>query len=914
MSINYKDRIKTKLSKNGAYGAIYEDIMTKPSTYFEELRKDDTVKMFFDFDRVGTALTNDQKRELCLENARLMKDVFENDNIQTAGKLKDPFVFTVEDGSRDSTSGFKNSLHQKFPHLSSTWNKDHKHLFLKCKERAEKNSSRYPLVTSNGKYVFDHNVYHATQLFRMLGCYKKAEEKTVPLTLLDSKTPITEKEFRQSLLTCSDPSEPCLLFKVPPKRRGKVYDEKDKKSAIEALHTIDANGSYNKWSKAAFQFKTVFRDDVERGEKEYLAWCRTGDVKFTTDEDVHSRWVSTDVYGNRTTDPIQALRALGADKRSHKKKKIGVTEAEIAVIMTDVVRERVRLTNPKADEGRVWDEKKCLWIKSHRDHIISACADMTAQYVAAQIKERKDGKSVEKNEEIDKFTEIISSLRSWTPSHHIFRFASKNLVDTTLEEKINIDSPWELPLPDGKILDIRSLETRQRTQEDLYDCECNASFGRKQQFEIERAELLQVLERHLPCGHAEHDRVEKHLEEMELGEMKDFKNPDLPALIRLLELPFEYGKEGTKDPDVIRRVEVEAAFANLYKRNFPQSWKYADTLMGEPSKSNYFARLMGYSMTACTEDRHTYIHFGQGQGGKTSYKNVMQKILGEMYVEAEQSVLFGAPKSSENAHSSHMVACKGKRFVSVSEPLRTDRYDAHKLRIAGGHRESKGVRQINTASSSMMVHGKFHSNTNFYNFWEMDDCAASDRVWVLTYLSRFADSYSQVRKVGKTMRKFGEVRVMEADGDFTDKFYTPGEALNELFTMLVYAAHEVWMFQPMFKKKLPVPYVVQKDTLQYTFQNDTMGKFTSEYLSQPQDTTTTPLSLIYSAYKNWAQLRGCKPKGQDSFEGSLSAKGYVVEDGEVDCTLVKKDGFYPPVQSSNFSNKRKRDDADPDNE
>jgi hypothetical protein len=155
---------------------------------------------------------------------------------------------------------------------------------------------------------------------------------------------------------------------------------------------------------------------------------------------------------------------------------------------------------------------------------------------------------------------------------------------------------------------------------------------------------------------------------------------------------------------------------------------------------------------------------------------------------------------------------------------------------------------------------------------------------------------------------------MEADGDFTDKFYTPGEALNELFTMLVYAAHEVWMFQPMFKKKLPVPYVVQKDTLQYTFQNDTMGKFTSEYLSQPQDTTTTPLSLIYSAYKNWAQLRGCKPKGQDSFEGSLSAKGYVVEDGEVDCTLVKKDGFYPPVQSSNFSNKRKRDDADPDNE
>jgi hypothetical protein len=112
------------------------------------------------------------------------------------------------------------------------------------------------------------------------------------------------------------------------------------------------------------------------------------------------------------------------------------------------------------------------------------------------------------------------------------------------------------------------------------------------------------------------------------------------------------------------------------------------------------------------------------------------------------------------------------------------------------------------------------------------------------------------------MRKFGEVRVMEADGDFTDKFYTPGEALNELFTMLVYAAHEVWMFQPMFKKKLPVPYVVQKDTLQYTFQNDTMGKFTSEYLSQPQDTTTTPLSLIYSAYKNWAQLRGCKPKGQ----------------------------------------------------
>jgi hypothetical protein len=643
-----------------------------------------------------------------------------------------------------------------------------------------------------------------------------------------------------------------------------------------------------------------------------------GDDKFKSEDDVKKRWDSTHIVDFHCRDPIESLRTLGKkeerkrekeEKKKEKKAKKMVPDEQVGEFMLPFAKQLVRVTNDEKQGGRLFNETTLLWQKSSNKTLVQAVARKARESLTQTIEEMEND-----NEDIPReLFDMKTALQSWTKISNGFKFIAFKLLDEDFADKMNVTSAWDFPTKDGKILNFQTLIERRRNQDDLFDCESVAAFVPNPKFEDERAELLLLVHDEVKEGKPR-ERLAPYLRDF--GMMSDEKSKQ----------PLE-----DSECNVVFRQEVEEEFDKLYRKYFPRAHRFLESLiMDSVPKRNYFRRLQGYSMTASTDDRHTYVGFGTGSGGKTSHKNAMKLIMGKMFCEAELAVIFEAPKAAENAHSAHTMACKNKRYVSVSEPKRTDKYDGRKLRVSGGDKESQGSRQINQESGCLEYFAKFHSNTNWHNYWETDDCAGRDRIWTIVHLTRFRDQYNSERShMMKTMRKYGEVQEMDADSEFAALFAQSGEVLNELFTMYAYSANECWLLQPVFQNKLPVPQIVIKDTNTYCMEHDIIGKFVLDCLSpvtredekkvrdykevvgsgfEEEEDDKKPekkaeLAEVYKRYREWCELRGCKPKGCDAFAASLSAKGYVIDENLVNCELRQVDrdkAFYPPTS------KRKR--------
>jgi P4 family phage/plasmid primase-like protien len=165
------------------------------------------------------------------------------------------------------------------------------------------------------------------------------------------------------------------------------------------------------------------------------------------------------------------------------------THRSIAGIFYKVwMKENMKINNSKDMSVHIWCPKKKLWeehgreilipvvgrvlspiYKKKRDKLYKRLEELTEE----QIK-NKEGELI--HAKIKKVQKLYLNVNSAPFCGHVCKFIIDFGVDKDFESKVINKTPHELPIKGGKVIDLKTLEIRERTQEDFWSFECNVDF------------------------------------------------------------------------------------------------------------------------------------------------------------------------------------------------------------------------------------------------------------------------------------------------------------------------------------------------------------------------------------------------------------------------------------------------------
>lgn len=149
----------------------------------------------------------------------------------------------------------------------------------------------------------------------------------------------------------------------------------------------------------------------------------------------------------------------------------------LSTIFANKRKDTVRICDDNGN-GYIWDEKTKLWLEKSANHIINLISPELKQDVDALLTRIKnENKSLDDEEKIPIMA--LLAIRGYIVSHsgsaHIHRKLITKLYDKEFITKIN-SVPYELPIKDGKVIDLRNGSVRERTINDYYKFECPVSY------------------------------------------------------------------------------------------------------------------------------------------------------------------------------------------------------------------------------------------------------------------------------------------------------------------------------------------------------------------------------------------------------------------------------------------------------
>ena len=144
----------------------------------------------------------------------------------------------------------------------------------------------------------------------------------------------------------------------------------------------------------------------------------------------------------------------------------------------------VRITSQKDLTCFIWNDETKLWVEHGREKL---CKIISEQVVPIYVKLGQDlfsdlhqttDKVEEKlyNEKIKQVQKMIGNLKSTPYINNIAKAVAGYDIDKDFETKVINRKADELPLKNGKVINLKNLEVRDRCFTDYWSFECNASF------------------------------------------------------------------------------------------------------------------------------------------------------------------------------------------------------------------------------------------------------------------------------------------------------------------------------------------------------------------------------------------------------------------------------------------------------
>lgn len=136
-------------------------------------------------------------------------------------------------------------------------------------------------------------------------------------------------------------------------------------------------------------------------------------------------------------------------------------------IIYEAFKGRVYMSGP--NYGYVYDGVKRLWEKKPLSYMNTMTTEFLSFYIRNQISRKHE------NNVYEKLSKTFNCVLKIDYGERVFKLVSPKLLNYDFHSKLN-SSPNELPIKDGIIINLKTLETRIRTENDLFDFEVNCRF------------------------------------------------------------------------------------------------------------------------------------------------------------------------------------------------------------------------------------------------------------------------------------------------------------------------------------------------------------------------------------------------------------------------------------------------------
>ena len=299
-------------------------------------------------------------------------------------------------------------------------------------------------------------------------------------------------------------------------------------------------------------------------------------------------------------------------------------------------------------------------------------------------------------------------------------------------------------------------------------------------------------------------------------------------------IDLKSGEAFDPDPSIL----VSKAIATDYcaKSECPNFEAFVnDIFEGEQDLIGYVQRAIGYGLTGSTAEQCLFILIGDGANGKSTFVNVISKLLGDYSKAAASQTLVAKGSTSVG---DDLVDLVGARFIPVSETEEGEALAEAKIKQMTGGDVLK-ARPLYGKYIQFSIIGKIFLATNSLPQINNTDHGIWRRIQAIPFNRTFTAE--------------------EQDKDLGSKL------TKELSGILNWAIQGCLDWQ---EQGLNPPQVVLDQVATYKTEMDSIAKFVEQECDIDPN-TKYPASKLYEAYRHFCQAIGRKPQSTNAFKKAL---------------------------------------------
>ena len=282
----------------------------------------------------------------------------------------------------------------------------------------------------------------------------------------------------------------------------KEYNTEDKVEIVNLLMPLLSDKRADDradWMKVLFLLKNILNND--EGKNIWLEFSKRSE-KFYENQCINL-WEKTKIvsekslslgslyYWAKLDNPKLYKNVLGEVRQiTHKKSlddSLDGSHYDLAKLFNEVYGyENVRITSQKDLTNFIWNVKEKLWKESGKETLKKVISDkLTPMYVKvcidlinkiAECDKADKGRDAMLNARLKRAQKMVGNLKSSPYINNVASAIGGYDIDKDFETKVMNKSKHELPIKDGKIINLKTLEVRGRVKEDYWSFECPVSF------------------------------------------------------------------------------------------------------------------------------------------------------------------------------------------------------------------------------------------------------------------------------------------------------------------------------------------------------------------------------------------------------------------------------------------------------
>ena len=294
------------------------------------------------------------------------------------------------------------------------------------------------------------------------------------------------------------------------------------------------------------------------------------------------------------------------------------------------------------------------------------------------------------------------------------------------------------------------------------------------------------------------------------------------------------GRSITPNPDFL--VSKALSISHSVQAECPNFRKFLNDVFEEDSELIEFVqRAIGYSLTGSTAEQCLFIMIGDGANGKSTFINVMNKLLGSYGTTAASQTLIANGGASVG---DDLVDLIGARLITVSE--------------------TEEGQSLAEAKIKQMTGGDTLKGRPLYGNWVQFSIIG--KLWLAT--NNLPQINNTDHGIWRRIKAIPFNRTFSADEQ--DK-YLSDKLIAELPGILNWAIEGCLEWQ---KDGLQTPDIIENQVAEYKSAMDSIGQFINEECEVGKE-HSYPASKFFQAYRDWCSGAGRKPQSATAFKRSL---------------------------------------------